>query len=61
MKQSCRSSRLRTRPGVATLPEEELTQLLERVRHFDEFTADNDPHGEHDLGNVELAASEIRH
>ena len=41
--------------GVAALPEEELTQVLERVRHFDEFTTDNDPHGEHDFGNVELA------
>jgi hypothetical protein len=47
--------------GVAALPEEELTLVLARVRHFDEFTADNDPHGEHDLGNFELAASEIRH
>jgi hypothetical protein len=29
--------------GVAALPEEELTPVLARVRHFDEFTADNDP------------------
>jgi hypothetical protein len=29
--------------------------VLERVRHFDEFTTDNDPHGEHDFGNFELA------
>jgi Protein of unknown function (DUF3768) len=41
--------------GVAALSEEELTQVLERVRHFDEFTTDNDPHGEHDFGNFELA------
>jgi hypothetical protein len=41
--------------GVAALSEEELTRVLDRVRHFDEFTADNDPHGEHDFGNFELA------
>src|ERR1019366_3488597 len=41
--------------GVAALPEDALTQVLERVRHFDEFTKENDPHGEHDFGSVELA------
>ena len=41
--------------GVAALSEEELTRVLQRVRHFDEFTTDNDPHGEHDFGNFELA------
>jgi hypothetical protein len=40
--------------GVATLPEAELAQVLERVRTFDEFTKDNDPHGEHDFGNFEV-------
>ena len=42
-------------PGVAELPEERLTQVLERVRHFDEFTPDNDPHGDHDFGSFEIA------
>jgi Protein of unknown function (DUF3768) len=41
--------------GVAALPEGELAELLERVRRFDEFTKDNDPHGEHDFGNIKLA------
>jgi Protein of unknown function (DUF3768) len=41
--------------GVAALPEQKLVQLLERVRSFDAFTNDNDPHGEHDFGSVELA------
>ena len=41
--------------GVGALPEDVLTQVLERVRHFDEFTKDNDPHGEHDFGTFELA------
>jgi len=41
--------------GVAALAENELAQLLERVRRFDAFTKDNDPHGEHDFGNIEIA------
>ena len=41
--------------GVAALPEEKLAQVLNRVQHFDEFTPDNDPHGEHDFGSFELA------
>jgi hypothetical protein len=40
--------------GVAALPEAELARVLERVRTFDEFTKDNDPHGEHDFGNFEV-------
>jgi hypothetical protein len=41
--------------GVAALPEETLAQVLERVRRFDEFTKDKEPHGEHDFGNFEIA------
>ena len=41
--------------GVAALAEDELAQLLERVRAFDQFTKDNDPHGEHDFGSFEVA------
>ena len=41
--------------GVAAIPEGDLAQLLERVRRFDEFTKDNDPHGEHDFGTIDLA------
>jgi Protein of unknown function (DUF3768) len=40
--------------GVAALPERELAQLLEKVRRFEQFTPDNDPHGEHDFGSIEL-------
>jgi Protein of unknown function (DUF3768) len=40
---------------VAALQEEQLTQVLECVRQFDQFTKDNDPHGEHDFGSFETA------
>jgi hypothetical protein len=41
-------------PGVAELLEERLTQVLKRVRRFDEFTSDNDPHSDHDFGSNRL-------
>jgi hypothetical protein len=41
--------------GVAVLPEDALMRVLERVRHFDEFTNENDPHGEHDFGSFDVA------
>jgi hypothetical protein len=41
--------------GVAAHAENELAQVLECVRAFDEFTKDNDPHGEHDFGNFDVA------
>ena len=40
--------------GVAALPEEKLAQVLDRVRHFDEFTKDNDPYGQHDFGSFAI-------
>jgi hypothetical protein len=41
--------------GVASLAEEAQTQVLEGVRHFDDFNAENDPHGEHDFGSFDVA------
>jgi Protein of unknown function (DUF3768) len=41
--------------GVAALAEDDLAQLLTKVRSFDEFTSENDPYGEHDFGKFELA------
>jgi hypothetical protein len=37
--------------GVLALPEPD--GLLQAVRHFDDFTPDNDPHGEHDFGAID--------
>lgn len=42
-------------PGVQTLAPDELMQLIRLVREFDQFTSDNDPHGEHDFGKVTLS------
>ena len=39
--------------GVEAMPVEQRRSLLEKVRAFDVFTDDNDPHGEHDLGSID--------
>ncbi|KNY24293.1 DUF3768 domain-containing protein [Methylobacterium sp. ARG-1] len=41
-------------PGVVELREADRIALLLAVRRFDRFDADNDPHGEHDFGAVEV-------
>jgi hypothetical protein len=41
--------------GVASLPGDVLTIVLERLRHFGEFTPENDPDGEHDFGSFDVA------
>lgn len=38
-------------PGVEKL--DDVTALLRAVQLFDEFTADNDPYGEHDFGALQ--------
>ena len=39
--------------AVEALPSQLRSSLLGKVREFDAFTEDNDPHGEHDFGVVE--------
>ncbi|KNY19696.1 DUF3768 domain-containing protein [Methylobacterium sp. ARG-1] len=41
-------------PGVVELRETDRIALLLAVRRFDAFDADNDPHGEHDFGAIEV-------
>lgn len=45
--------------GVAEIGEEALTEVLVLVRRFNEFTAANDPHGEHDFGAFEHGGKRI--
>jgi hypothetical protein len=40
--------------GILALPAATKTRLLDAVRSFDTFTADNDPHDEHDFGSFEV-------
>jgi hypothetical protein len=41
--------------GVDALPLEVKMPVIGKVMTFSEFTSDNDPHGEHDFGNFQLA------
>jgi len=46
--------RLFVTPGVAELPVDAKAHVLLKVQSFADFTADNDPHGEHDFGSFEF-------
>jgi Protein of unknown function (DUF3768) len=39
--------------GVEAMSVDQRQSILEKVRSFVTFTADNDPHGEHDFGALE--------
>src|SRR5437588_10674007 len=41
--------------GVDALPSDVKAMLIRKVATFDELTPDNDPHGEHDFGAIELS------
>ena len=39
--------------GVEAITHDERRSLLEKVRTFEAFSQDNDPHGEHDFGTID--------
>jgi hypothetical protein len=39
--------------GFESLPPDRRRSILDRIRAFDNFDEDNDPHGEHDFGLIE--------
>ena len=39
--------------GVEAMPDDQRRSLLAKVRAFDAFSEDNDPHGEHDFGAID--------
>jgi len=41
--------------GVEAMPLDQRRSLLQKVRAFDSFSEDNDPHHEHDFGSVDEA------
>jgi hypothetical protein len=41
--------------GVNDLPSDVRAMAIRKVATFDAFSADNDPHGEHDFGSFDLA------
>ena len=45
--------------GVAALPVLDQVAILAKVMQHDQFTEDNDPHGEHDFGAFDHAGQRI--
>ena len=45
--------------GIDSLPIEEQLVILGKIRDFDDFTEDNDPHGEHDFGSLDYKGQKI--
>ncbi len=41
--------------AIARRPLQEQSEIIKRVVEFDDFTAENDPYGEHDFGSFEFA------
>lgn len=39
--------------GVASLPRQQVAEILAAIRAYDQFTPDNDPYGERDFGVIE--------
>ncbi len=46
--------RLMVTAGVSAFPASTQVDVLRAVQAFNTFTPDNDPHGEHDFGRVEV-------
>ena len=51
--------RLVVTSGVAALPPDTLVAVFQAVQGFDGFGPDNDPHGEHDFGLIEVGDQRI--
>jgi Protein of unknown function (DUF3768) len=45
--------------GIAALSVAMQAKVLDEVRTFDAFTAENDPHAEHDFGSFEVGGRKI--
>ena len=45
--------------GVAALGQDVQRQIVEALRRYDDFDADNDPYGEHDFGMIVVQGHEL--
>lgn len=58
-RQNLEGGRVALSSGVAALPAAVVTDIIEAVRSFDRFDADNDPHGEHDFGSLDVGGERL--
>lgn len=54
LRQNLRGGKLMLTAGVQALTEATVIGAMGAVRDFNSFTDDNDPHGEHDFGSIEV-------
>lgn len=45
------NTRIVVTEGILALDDADRSAIIEKVETFDDFNADNDPHGEHDFGS----------
>ena len=45
--------------GVGALPEKTRRKIMMAIQGFDAFTPDDDPHGEHDFGSLEIDGERV--
>jgi len=45
--------------GIKAKTHNEIVEILEKVRSFDNFTTANDPYGEHDFGSFDYKGQKI--
>ena len=45
--------------GIRAKTQDEIAEILEKVRSFDNFTTANDPYGEHDFGHFDYKGRKI--
>ena len=59
MRKSMKGGRVFLTAGIVAHGAEFQADVLEKVKGFSEFGPDNDPHGEHDFGRVEVDGQEL--
>ncbi len=45
--------------GIAAVPADDITEIMQQVKAFDSFNEDNDPWREHDFGSFDHAGKEV--
>jgi hypothetical protein len=58
-RQSFAGGEVFTTRGISALPRDAQSAIIERVRVFDGFNEDNDPHGEHDFGSFDYDGCKV--
>jgi Protein of unknown function (DUF3768) len=51
--------RIMLTPGIQSLGQSAIKEILNKVRGFDQFTVDNDPHNEHDFASITVGRNKV--